>query len=145
MLPVSLRRAPRWMGLVVSALSGRGVEALRAQAERLCAYVGDRSELDPADVGLSLATKPAFESRAVVSGRSREQLLAGVQSLAQGERSADVLAGAPSPARGCGTVWVFPGQGSQWPGMAVDLLDSSPVFRRRLRECQDALAPFVDW
>jgi acyl transferase domain-containing protein len=43
------------------------------------------------------------------------------------------------------TVLVFPGQGSQWPGMAVDLLDSSDVFAARLRECADAVETYVDW
>ncbi|WP_037827713.1 acyltransferase domain-containing protein, partial [Streptomyces sp. NRRL B-1347] len=42
-------------------------------------------------------------------------------------------------------VFVFPGQGSQWAGMAVELLDSSPVFAGRMRECADALSEFVDW
>ncbi|WP_217145075.1 acyltransferase domain-containing protein, partial [Streptomyces sp. AC627_RSS907] len=42
-------------------------------------------------------------------------------------------------------VFVFPGQGSQWPGMAVELLESSPVFAARFEECERALAPFVDW
>ncbi|MFJ5123502.1 acyltransferase domain-containing protein, partial [Kitasatospora sp. NPDC088548] len=44
-----------------------------------------------------------------------------------------------------GRVFVFPGQGSQWAGMAVELLDSSPVFASRLAECERALSPFVDW
>ncbi|MFF3209015.1 acyltransferase domain-containing protein, partial [Streptomyces sp. NPDC002962] len=42
-------------------------------------------------------------------------------------------------------VLVFPGQGSQWVGMAVGLLESSPVFAERLGECEAALAPFVEW
>ncbi|MFI4904478.1 MAG: acyltransferase domain-containing protein, partial [Burkholderiales bacterium] len=37
---------------------------------------------------------------------------------------------------------MFPGQGSQWVGMAVDLLDRSSVFRSHVRECEQALAPF---
>ncbi|MEK8168980.1 acyltransferase domain-containing protein [Streptomyces sp. M19] len=43
------------------------------------------------------------------------------------------------------TVFVFPGQGSQWVGMAVELLDSSPVFAARMAECGQALSAFVDW
>ncbi|WP_344646271.1 acyltransferase domain-containing protein, partial [Streptomyces fimbriatus] len=42
-------------------------------------------------------------------------------------------------------VFVFPGQGSQWAGMAAGLLDSSPEFTRVIDECEAALAPFVDW
>ncbi|WP_440582109.1 acyltransferase domain-containing protein, partial [Streptomyces flavofungini] len=36
-------------------------------------------------------------------------------------------------------------QGSQWTGMAVELLETSPVFAARIAECAEALAPFVDW
>ncbi|MGC4897672.1 acyltransferase domain-containing protein, partial [Micromonospora sp. DT31] len=42
-------------------------------------------------------------------------------------------------------VFVFPGQGGQWPGMAAQLLDTSPVFAARIAECESALTPFVDW
>jgi acyl transferase domain-containing protein len=43
------------------------------------------------------------------------------------------------------TVLVFPGQGSQWTGMAADLLDTSEVFAARLRRCADAIGAYVDW
>jgi acyl transferase domain-containing protein/acyl carrier protein len=42
-------------------------------------------------------------------------------------------------------VFVFAGQGSQWPGMAVELLAAEPVFAERMAVCAEALAPFVDW
>ncbi|KJK54742.1 acyltransferase domain-containing protein, partial [Saccharothrix sp. ST-888] len=40
---------------------------------------------------------------------------------------------------------VFPGQGSQWAAMAVELLECSAVFAERMGECAAALAPFTDW
>ncbi|WP_443033583.1 acyltransferase domain-containing protein, partial [Streptomyces sp. ACA25] len=40
---------------------------------------------------------------------------------------------------------MFPGQGSQWVGMAVGLLDEEPVFAARLAECEVALGRFVDF
>ena len=46
---------------------------------------------------------------------------------------------------GSPAVLVFPGQGSQWAGMAADLLDSSTVFTARLRECSAAVARYVGW
>lgn len=44
-----------------------------------------------------------------------------------------------------GTVFVFPGEGSQWRGMAIELLDSSAAFADEMRLCDAALAEFVDW
>ena len=46
---------------------------------------------------------------------------------------------------GGGVVFVFPGQGSQWVGMAVELLDASPVFARDVVAVREALEEFVDW
>nr|WP_234365621.1 HAD-IIIC family phosphatase [Streptomyces sp. RTd22] len=43
-----------------------------------------------------------------------------------------------------GVVLVFPGQGSQWVGMARELLEFSPVFASRMGECGAALEPHVD-
>ncbi len=44
-----------------------------------------------------------------------------------------------------GTVFVFPGQGPQWTGMAVELLKTSPAFADQMRLCDVAFAEFVDW
>ncbi|MEX0759333.1 MAG: acyltransferase domain-containing protein [Tistlia sp.] len=38
-------------------------------------------------------------------------------------------------------VWMFSGQGSQYFGMARDLYESEPVFRRTLETCGEILAP----
>ncbi|WP_141316533.1 acyltransferase domain-containing protein, partial [Streptomyces spinoverrucosus] len=43
------------------------------------------------------------------------------------------------------TAFVFPGQGSQWVGMAVELMDGSPVFAARIAECAKAFSAYVDW
>uniref|UniRef100_UPI001F08E074 acyltransferase domain-containing protein n=1 Tax=Streptomyces scabiei TaxID=1930 RepID=UPI001F08E074 len=37
------------------------------------------------------------------------------------------------------------GQGAQWVGMAVELLDTSPVFAASIAACEQALTPYVDW
>ncbi|MFF9768166.1 type I polyketide synthase, partial [Streptomyces sp. NPDC014636] len=119
-------------------VSAKSEAALRGQAQRLAASVGG---LSPVDVGFSLAvSRSVFEHRAVVLG----DLVGGLEALAEGREVAGVVRGSASGADGR-AVFVFPGQGSQWLGMAADLLESSPVFAGRVGECAAALAPFVDW
>jgi polyketide synthase 12 len=43
------------------------------------------------------------------------------------------------------TVFVFPGDGSQWSGPAVEWLSSAPAFSDQMHRCDAALAEFVDW
>ncbi|MFG2943544.1 type I polyketide synthase, partial [Streptomyces sp. NPDC048282] len=114
-------------------LSARSAGALRQQAAKLLAHLGEEPEFSPVSVGFTLAGRARLEHRAVVVGRSRDELFAGL---------GDVNAGTGSGGR---VVFVFPGQGAQWAGMGVELLDSAPVFADRFAECAQALAEFVDW
>ena len=127
-------------------VSGRTASGLREQAARLAAHVAERPELDPADVGWSLAaTRSSFEHRAVVTGVDQEELAAGLMAVASGEPAAGVVTGAVDAAGAGRVVFVFPGQGGQWAGMGRDLAAVSPVFAERLAGCGLALAPYVGW
>nr|WP_051767657.1 type I polyketide synthase [Amycolatopsis vancoresmycina] len=118
-------------------LSARSPEALRAQAAALAGVAGPIG-----DVGLSLAsTRSAFDHRAVVVG-DRDGLTAGLAALAGDVPAPAVVKGTAEAGK---VAMVFPGQGSQWAGMAVDLLAESPVFAARMAGCADALSSFVDW
>ena len=95
------------------------------------------------DLGYSLAGRSRLPRRAVVVGAGREELLQGLAALADGQGMPGVVEGlAEVDGR---VAFVFPGQGSQWAGMAVELLDASPVFAAALRECGAALEEFVAW
>ncbi|QCX74521.1 Erythronolide synthase, modules 3 and 4 [Streptomyces sp. YIM 121038] len=125
-------------------LSARSPEALREQAVRLRAHVAARPGLGPADVGHSLATtRAAFEHRAAAVGRDRDALLAALDTLIDGRTGPGAVRGTTAQDRRA--VFVFPGQGSQWPGMARELLDSSPEFAARITACAEALAPYTEW
>jgi acyl transferase domain-containing protein/acyl carrier protein len=126
-------------------LSGRGESALRAQAGRLREFVESDPALAPGDVGYSLISRTALEHRAVLPGGGRGELLGALAALARGEASSGVLEGVVLAGGAGGVVFLFPGQGSQWMGMAVGLLERSGVFRERLLACEEALSGFVDW
>ncbi|MFH8520603.1 type I polyketide synthase, partial [Streptomyces gelaticus] len=123
-------------------LSGRSAPALRAQAARLRDHLTDHPGLLPADVGHTLATgRASLDHRAVVLG---DDLLDGLTALAEGRSTGTTVEGTAHTTRGK-VALVFPGQGSQWVGMATELAQSSPVFAGRMRACADALSPYVDW
>ncbi|MGW2426762.1 type I polyketide synthase, partial [Streptomyces sp. NPDC001709] len=132
------------MPVVPVAVSGRTAAALRAQADRLRAHVLARPGVSPVDLGFSAATARAhLEHRGVVAAADRDQLLSGLAALSVGEPSAGVVEGRAAVT--AKPVFVFPGQGAQWEGMAVELLESSPVFAAEIAACGEALAEFVDW
>ncbi|MFH8387787.1 type I polyketide synthase, partial [Kitasatospora sp. NPDC018058] len=127
-------------------LSAHSPEALRAQAARLHDWVNDHPEQRPADIALSLATtRSLFDHRAAVTADDRDSYLRTLNALARGETAPDVFTGAVTPAAASRVVLMFPGQGSQWPGMAVELLDTNEVFAAHMHACEQALTPWVDW
>ncbi|MEU7371759.1 SDR family NAD(P)-dependent oxidoreductase, partial [Streptomyces hygroscopicus] len=103
-------------GPVVWAVSARNAQALREQAGRLASWVDARPELSPVDVGWSLiSSRAALPERAAVVGGDRAELLEGLRALASGGSGAGVVSGVVGVGK---PVVVFPGQGSQWVGMA---------------------------
>ncbi|WP_256252168.1 type I polyketide synthase [Streptomyces sp. yr375] len=131
-------------GPVPVVVSGQTAAALRAQAERLAAHLERRPELTLEDVArASATTRAGLEHRAVLTAADRADLVRGLRTLAADEESPDLVRGVADVAGR--TVFVFPGQGAQWAGMAVELLDSSEVFAARMAECASALGEFVDW
>ncbi|MEU5930696.1 type I polyketide synthase, partial [Streptomyces antimycoticus] len=132
-------------GPVAWVLAGKSSDALQAQAATLREFVAERPELRTADVALSLATtRSAFQYRAAVTGTGREELLERLEAVAQGAKAPGVVRASAAEATGR-SVFVFPGQGAQWMGMAVGLLESSPVFAEAIGECEAALSAHVDW
>ncbi|MGW7825188.1 type I polyketide synthase, partial [Streptomyces puniciscabiei] len=126
-------------------LSAKSRAALEGQARQLLEHLGRHPEVTPAEVGHALAvSRSVFDHRAVVIGREPADFRGALAALAAGEPSARVVTGtaAAQPGR---TVFVFPGQGSQWAGMGVELMAASPVFAGHLTACAAALEPYTGW
>ncbi len=124
-------------------LSGRDAQAVREQARRLLAHLADQPAPDLAAVGDALARRRrAFHHRAAVVGADRAEFVAGLTALAEGGTANTVTGRVVGKGK---VAFVFPGQGSQWPAMARDLLATSPVFAARVEECDAALRAFTDW
>ncbi|MGW1163373.1 type I polyketide synthase [Streptomyces sp. NPDC002519] len=140
--PADVPQAGRRTPVLPWVLSARTEQGLRDQAVRLGERLVDCPDASAAAVGWSLATRRTpFEHRAVLVGADRQELERGLARFAAGDGSAAVQGTADAS----GVVFVFPGQGSQWPGMALDLIESSACFRTAIEECEAALARYVDW
>ncbi|MGW0811319.1 type I polyketide synthase, partial [Nonomuraea sp. NPDC002799] len=125
-------------------LSGKSRQALRDQAANLRAHLVREPATDLDAAGRTLATgRTHFPYRAAITATGQEELLPALEALAQGSASsASVQGKAARPAK---TAFVFPGQGSQWIGMAGELLDTSAVFRDAVGRCAEALLPYTGW
>ncbi len=124
-------------------VSARDPEALAAQAERLAAHLDRFPTAVLSDVALTLAARTRLAHRAVVVGADAPTLRRELGLLAGGRRGEGAVRGV---ARHRGrTAFVFPGQGCQWPGMAVDLLVDGSAFAASLRLCDAALSVHVPW
>ena len=127
--------------LIVSADSKAG---LRSKAHRLARYLADHPDTPFGSFARSVAADDTGRAhRAVLLAGDRADGRRGLESLAAGQHPPGVVRG--SARRAERVVFVFPGQGSQWPGMALDLLEWSPVFAAELARCNAALARFADW
>ncbi|WP_410641656.1 type I polyketide synthase [Amycolatopsis sp. lyj-346] len=122
-------------------LSGKTEAALAGQAEKLLSYV-DSADLH--DVAYSLATgRSRFEFRAAIVAGDRDGVRAGLEAIRDDRAVPGVVRGtAPQSVR---PVFVFPGQGAQWIGMATGLVESSAVFAGAMAECERALSVWVPW
>uniref|UniRef100_UPI001378E9E1 type I polyketide synthase n=1 Tax=Streptacidiphilus carbonis TaxID=105422 RepID=UPI001378E9E1 len=84
-------------------VSSRTAGGLAAQAERLAGFSARTADLDPVDVGWSLATtRSQFEHRAVVIGTGRDELTAGLTALATGAPASGLVSGAIPAGGGSG-------------------------------------------
>jgi phthiocerol/phenolphthiocerol synthesis type-I polyketide synthase A len=110
-------------------VSGKTPARIAALAGMLADWMdGAGSEVPLSEVAHTVNHHRArYGQFATVCGRDRDQVVNGLRALAEG-RTAPGVAGAHRGQCRQGTVFVFSGQGSQWPGMARQLLVDEPAF-----------------
>ncbi|MFJ4653355.1 HAD-IIIC family phosphatase [Nocardia sp. NPDC088792] len=127
-------------------ISARSEASLRGQAERLLDLVVAEPGLAPGQVARALTLqRTQFERRAVVVAADRDELIGGLRELVDGGSSANVVVGAGAVLTNAKTAFVFPGQGSQWVGMARDMLARSEEFRAEFQQCDKVFGTQLGW
>ncbi len=117
--------------LVISALSEK---AVAESAVRLRVAL-QQPGLSLADTAFTLATgRESFPFRAVIVAKDARELAAKSATLS--------IVNAGSTAS-YDVAFLFPGQGSQYPGMGAGLYQSEPVYREAIDRCDDLLLPHL--
>ena len=106
-------------------LSARGVPALRDAAAKLADHLERNPRLDLGDVAHTLAIgRTAFQQRRYVVCRDSLEAVCALRDPAPRQES-----------QATAVAFMFPGQGSQRPGMAAPLYGWAPVFRTEIDRC----------
>ncbi len=134
---VAALEPPRpWHLLLLSAKTATALEAATANlAARLEETADDGLEM--ADVAYTLqAGRRALSHRRMLVCTGRADAAAALRSLDRERVLTREHGGESRP-----VAFLFPGQGSQSPGMGADLHESEPAFREPLDRCAELLRP----
>ncbi|MFD3486531.1 SDR family NAD(P)-dependent oxidoreductase [Streptomyces sp. NPDC058665] len=109
---------------------------LPAAALRLADWLeGDGAKVPLRDIAHTLALRRSpGRGRLGVVARSTHDAVGALRSFAAGQAHPAVVSGPASVTVSRQPVWVFSGQGSQWPGMGRGLLRQEPAFAAALAE-----------
>ena len=115
-------------------LSARSDTALAMQAERLAAFLDNHPDASLEDVAYTLQVGRAqYQHRRIAVAGDIADAVAKLRGPGSPGDSNHLQASHPE------VVFMFPGQGAQYPGMARELYASEPVFREVIDRCCHAL------
>ncbi|WP_367868588.1 amino acid adenylation domain-containing protein [Pedobacter sp. WC2423] len=114
--------------------SAKSADSLQAYESVLKTYLHTQAELNHADVAYTLQTTRAdFLQRSFFVAGTTEDL------TAENKVSTAIVKTLPGE-----TVFLFPGQGAQYPGMGVELYKNEPVYQAAIDECASILMAYLD-
>lgn len=122
----------------ILTISARSAPALNEASKRLASHLRVHKEIDLADAAFTLhvGRRPFKHRRAMVVGNEECERL--TEALESPDRlTASTVTNEPP------VVFLFPGQGSQYPGMAMGLYKSEPVVRGAIDRCAKILEPTI--
>ncbi|MDB6176893.1 SDR family NAD(P)-dependent oxidoreductase [Paracoccus sp. Z330] len=122
-------------------LSARSKKALDQAAGNLAAHLRAHPEQPLADVAWTLKQgRRAFEHRRILVANDHSEAAAKLEE--SDPRKVFTHQELPEPPE---TVFMFPGGGAQFAGMARDLYETEPVFQEWMDRGLDHLAPSLDY
>jgi acyl transferase domain-containing protein/acyl carrier protein len=143
--PVAAQAPPRRRPWHLITLSARQESALTALAARWARRLQDHPDLDLSDIAATANQGRAhLKHRLALNAESTAQLAKQLAEAAGGALSAGILRGAAPDEGPAPVVFLFTGQASPYVGMARELYQTQPVFRRTLDRCAELLRSRLD-
>jgi len=126
-------------------LSAKSSTALQDLAKSYQTFLHD-STLSLADVCFTANTKRShFNHRLAITAQSLPQAQEKLQSFLSSHQTKGVIGGQiPQQGKSGGTVFLFTGQGSQYPNMGRVFYDTQPTFRSIIDQCDEILRPVLE-
>ncbi|HEV7745453.1 MAG TPA: SDR family NAD(P)-dependent oxidoreductase [Pyrinomonadaceae bacterium] len=120
-------------------VSAKNNKALEEMCDALADHISQVPETRLDDVAFSYQQgRKTYPHRRVVVARSREQALDSLRSRGSSPTLTSMEESITSP-----VAFLFPGQGSQFANMGLELYDNEPVFRRYLDTASEILKSTV--
>ncbi|KAF2733888.1 hypothetical protein EJ04DRAFT_604239 [Polyplosphaeria fusca] len=120
---------PSEQGLYLFQFSAKSKDSLSGYLKDMTAWLLKNASLEPRTIARALATRSLFQNRQAIVASSTADLI-------------KTLTNATSPiskSRQCRNVFVFTGQGAQWPGMGCEL-QQHPVFAQSIQRSSAILS-----
>ncbi len=128
--------AKPWQLLLLSAKTD---SALKAATSNLLDYLTEHPEVNIADVAYTLQVgRRAFNHRRILVCRSAEDAATELRTTGA-TRISTYLKEMEKPP----VVFMFSGQGAQYVGMAAELYELEPAFRKQIDRCSELLKPVL--
>ena len=126
-------------------LSARREPALNELVRKYLQVFSEEPGLDLADVCHTAGTgRSHFEFRLAVVAADLPEAKERLSAFHRGEKHTRIRSGRSTKSIVPGVVFMFTGQGSQYPGMGRELFETQLVFRRELEKCAEILKPLLD-
>lgn len=127
-------------GPVLLTFSAMNASALDDYSTKLAGFLKENPDAKLSNVAYTLQTgRKEFTTRRYLTVENRDDAIEKLE-----KRPGDSVKTYADHADGREVVFLFPGQGSQYVNMSLDLYKQNPVFRDHLDRCAEILIPIMD-